>query len=84
MECDGLNSNEPGRWISERKEPTKVSEAREQGEDAAPQGLQLSGRVWPWMNLSSASVSPVVPHELRPGKLWIYPGDIPLTRQQKS
>lgn len=45
VECDGLISNEPGRWISERKEPRKVSEGRERGKDAAPQGLQHSSRV---------------------------------------
>lgn len=33
---------------------------------------------------TSASVSPVAPHELKPGKLWIYPGVISLTGQQKS
>lgn len=84
VECDGLISNEPGRWISERKEPRKVSEGRERGKDAAPQGLQNSSRVWLWMNLTSASVSPVAPHELKPGKLWIYPGVILLTGKQKS
>lgn len=31
VECDGLISSEPGRWISERKEPTKVSGGREPG-----------------------------------------------------
>lgn len=84
VECDGLISNQPGRWISERKKPTKVRQGRERGKDAASRGFQLSGRVWLWMNLSSASVSPVAPHELKPGKLWIYPGVISLTGQQTS
>lgn len=80
VECDGLISNEPGRWISERKEPTKVSEGRERGEDAAPQGLQLPGRVWLWMNLSSASPRMSSDRE----SCGFTPAFFPLTGQQKS
>lgn len=54
------------------------------GSGVKTQPRRASGRVWLWMNLSSASVSPVAPHELKPGKLWIYPGVIPLTGQQTS